>query len=282
MFHRTRLFLAAYRYLPHRALNRTARFIAEREPPLRLVSALIALWAKHGGIDLSEADGAPYRSLQEFFLRSLKPGTRPLGDGFVSPVDGTIIACGPISRDREVSIKGHALSLARVLDDDAQFAALQGGSFCVVFLSPADYHHIHMPISGRVLRVRSIAGRYFPQNEVALGHIARVYERNERAVLACTSEQGLPFALVLVGASLVGGIHLDHADQAHWLQPRAVSLDLALQQGQRLGHFAFGSTVVALVPAGYAPARTLRVGRHVKFGQTLFEASVQEPAASPT
>jgi phosphatidylserine decarboxylase len=282
MLHRSRAFLATYRFLPHRALNRAARLIAEVEPPAWALRAALAVWAKRAGIDLDEAEGAPYRTLQEFFLRALKAHARPLGDGFISPVDAHVMATGVVSDDHEIRIKGQSLSLARVVGGGERLDAFRNGTFAVLFLSPADYHHIHMPMAGRIVSVLSLAGRYFPQNEAALTHIARVHERNERALLTCMSARGEPFLLVLIGASLVGGIHLAGAPQSRWMQPHEATLDLVLERGERLGHFAFGSTVIVIVPRSYAPVAALAAGARVRLGETLFRRRDQGEPARPT
>jgi phosphatidylserine decarboxylase len=282
MLHRSRAFLATYRFLPQRALNHAARLIAEAEPPSWALRAAIAVWAKRAGIELDEAEGAPYHTLQEFFLRPLKAGARPLGAGFISPVDAQVMATGRVSDDHEVLVKGQPLSLARVVGDGERLEPFRDGTFAVLFLSPADYHHIHMPVAGQVVSVLSLAGRYFPQNEAALTRIARVHERNERALLTCVSEHGEPFLLVLIGASLVGGIHLAGASQSQWMQPHPTRLNLELERGERLGHFAFGSTVIVIVPRNYGAVAVLAPGARVKMGETLFKHRDQGVPASPT
>jgi phosphatidylserine decarboxylase len=126
-----------------------------------------------------------------------------------------------------------------------------------------------MPIDGELVDVRWIPGRYFPQNEAALEHIPRIYERNERAVLRARSRTG-EFLLVMVGASLIGGIHLEGIAQKAWMKTQPVALGRALSCGDEIGHFAFGSTVVVLLPRGFAEFPLEPLDGEVRMGETLF------------
>jgi phosphatidylserine decarboxylase len=137
----------------------------------------------------------------------------------------------------------------------------------VIFLTPRGYHRVHMPVAGTLESVRWIPGRYFPQNEDALDVIPRVYERNERATLSCRDGEGRPFLLVMVGASLIGGIHLEGVARREWMRTREVRLDRRLAQGDEIGHFAFGSTVVVLLPW----SAEVRERATVRMGETLTE-----------
>ena len=135
-------------------------------------------------------------------------------------------------------------------------------------LTPHGYHYVHMPIAGTVLDLRWISGRAFPQNQDALRHIPRIYERNERATLRCRSHDGHEFMLVLVGASLIGGIHLRDLRRRDWVRSRPFAWNRRFARGEELGHFSFGSTVVLLVPpalAGLPPplGMALRMGQHL-------------------
>jgi phosphatidylserine decarboxylase len=185
----------------------------------------------------------------------------------ISPVDGTIVARGDIlgdGRQTFVTVKGERLSLERLVNgggDLIPVGALHGGSYVVIFLSPDGYHRIHMPLAGAIDRVRRIPGRCFPQNSDALRHIRRVYERNERAALLLSAEGGARYVLVLIGASLVGGIHIDDLSHAGRRGP--------LMKGQEIAHFSFGSTVVLLLPPELPLRGALREGQAVRMGDRL-------------
>src|SRR5262249_17618060 len=149
-------------------------------------------------------------------------------------------------------------------------ASYVGGHYATIFLTPAGYHHVHMPADGEVLDCRHIPGRYFPQNEDALEHIDRVYERNERAVLRCRTNGGVPFLAVMVGASLIGGIHLAGLERTSWVGPHPVTLARRVAKGDRLGHFTFGSTVVLLLARGAAGPLVAEPGTSIRMGQTIW------------
>jgi phosphatidylserine decarboxylase len=272
--------LRSYFLLPHRLLNRGFAQIVTRRRPRWAVQAAIALWTRRAGLDLSDFEPGPFASIQEFFLRRLRPGARPIADGFVSPVDGHVVCAGPLQKDTRIDVKGRRLSLHRVLNGrknltDSPTLDLDsyiGGHYAVLFLSPRGYHRMHMPISGVITGWRWLPGRFFPQNERALSRISGVYERNERVVLRCARPSGQGFLMVLVGASLVGGIAVDGIDleslQRSGGESRLHPCELVRQKAQELGHFRFGSTVILFWPAGTAPL-AVRVGDDVRMGQTL-------------
>jgi phosphatidylserine decarboxylase len=270
-FHRHPLFLKSYGLLPHRLLNRSLAWLTGRTRPAWAVEAAISTWSRLADIQLGDFEQRRYASVDDFFLRRLAPGARPLGDGFVSPADGLLIASGVISGEARLPVKGRLLSIDRVVNGrrhDVDLSRYQGGLYAVVFLTPRGYHRVHMPVRGVLRAVRFIPGRFFPQNPVALEHIPGVYERNERALLSFTSAEVGEFLLVMVGASLIGGIHLEAMSRAQWVGARPVTLNREYQRGDEIGHFAFGSTVVVLLPRGQGATVTPR--DEIEMGQTLF------------
>lgn len=272
--------LRSYFLLPHRLLNRGFAKLVTRRSPRFAVQAAIALWTRRAGLDLSDFEPGPWNSIQEFFLRRLRAGARPIERGFVSPVDGHVVCAGPLHADTRIDVKGRKLSLQRVVDGrrrsaDSPSLALDpyiGGHYVVLFLSPRGYHRMHMPTSAVINAWRWLPGRFFPQNERALRRISGVYEKNERVVLRCAPPTGGEFLMVLVGASLVGGIAVDGIDleslQRQGGSSRLHSCALPREKGQELGHFRFGSTVILLWPAG-TPPLAVRVGDDVRMGQAL-------------
>src|SRR5262249_4300273 len=179
---------------------------------------------RRGAIDMSDFEERSYTSVEDFFLRKLRPGTRPLASGLISPVDGLFVGGGTIAKEQPLVVKGQRISLDRLVNGrihDLSLDAYDGGSFATLFLSPEGYHRIHMPEDGEILDCRWIPGRYFPQNEDALRHIHGIYERNERAVLRVRLDRGDELLMVLVGASLVGGIHLEGVERPLWIRPSA-------------------------------------------------------------
>lgn len=269
--HRTRAFLRSYAFLPHRLLNASIARVTAATRPAWAVDRAVRYWAERDRIDLSEFERRRFHSLDDFFLRRLAPGARPLEPGFVAPADGNLIACGPLDLARPLVVKGQRLSALCVVNGrshDLELAAYDGGTFAVIFLTPRGYHRVHMPVAGTLEAVRWIPGRYFPQNEDALEVIPRVYERNERATLSCRDSRGRPFLMIMVGASLIGGIHLEGLARRDWMRPAPCIVERKLDQGAELGHFAFGSTVVVLLPKSFGARPIERA--EVKMGQRLF------------
>ncbi|MFO0568901.1 MAG: archaetidylserine decarboxylase [Polyangiaceae bacterium] len=276
--HRTRAFLRSYAFLPHRLLNRGVSRLTAATRPGWAVHRAIRHWVRRDGIDLGDFEARRYESVDDFFLRRLRPGARPLGPGFVAPADGNLVSLGSLEPSQPLRVKGQELSPSRVVNGKLHQLSLDryaGGAHAVIFLTPRGYHHVHAPMDAELIDVRWIPGRYFPQNADALRHIPRVYERNERATLRFRDGRGHEFLLVMVGASLIGGIHLDGLEGSQWMRREPFRVGRKFARGERIGHFAFGSTVVVLLPPELRPRGGERP--EVRMGETLFEleASVE-------
>ncbi|MBK7827662.1 archaetidylserine decarboxylase [Nannocystis sp.] len=270
--HRSATFLRLYRYLPHGLLGRLSRALARATRPRWAIDLAVRRWTERAAIRMDDYLPGPFASLESFFLRRLRPGARPIGDGFIAPVDGVVVGAGPIAEAAILQIKGVPLSLARLTSGRGPVLPLadyEGGRYTTIFLTPHGYHYVHMPLAGTVVDLRWISGRAFPQNQDALRHIPRIYERNERVTLRCRSDAGPEFLLVMVGASLIGGIHLQGRERRDFVRPYPVPWGRHFARGEELGHFSFGSTVVLLVPpalAGLPPP----LGAHLRMGQRLW------------
>lgn len=241
------IFLRAYEHLPQAAIDSAVASLMRRERPRWLVKVLIAAWVRRGRIDLSEVEVADWASVEAFFLRRLRPGARPLGEGLVAPVDGRMVASGAASRG--LMVKGHALDVATLLGAALGFEA----NVATLFLTPDGYHHVHAPVALQIVRVTRIAGRSFPQNDDALALRPDVYLANARVVVHAESARG-PVVMVLVGASLISGIH--------------VAAPGRYAKGEAIGAFSFGSTVVTLWPAAWGECER-RPGERIALGETL-------------
>ena len=262
--------------LPKRALTVYAGWRASRRWGAR-TTKLIRWFIDKYGVDMGEAanpDPASYASFNEFFTRALKPGARPLARAdLVCPVDGAISQFGAIRRDQILQAKGHDYSTTALVGGDAALAArFDDGHFATLYLSPKDYHRIHMPCEGRLLRMIHVPGELFSVNPATARGVPGLFARNERVVCVFESARG-PFVLALVGATIVGSM----ATVWHGVvnPPRSSRLrewryddrPIVLKQGDEMGRFLLGSTVVMLFPASplrfnpdWAPARAIRLG----------------------
>lgn len=270
--HRSAAFLRIYRFLPHGLLGRCSRLIARARRPRWAVDLAVRRWIDRAAIRMEEFLPGPFVSLEAFFLRRLRPGARPIADGFVAPADGVVVSAGPIARGMILQVKGVSLDLERLTrgaGPELPLLAYEGGRYTTIFLTPHGYHYVHMPIPATLIEVRWIAGRAFPQNQDALRHIPRIYERNERAVLRCRSDDGHEFLLVLVGASLIGGIHLAGLERPTWARREPYLCQRHFARGAELGHFSFGSTVVVLAPPALAGLPPF-IGTELRMGQRLW------------
>jgi len=243
----------------------------------RLTTRLISWFVQRYRVNMSEAadpDIANYQTFNEFFTRALKDGARPLASAdLVCPVDGAISQFGALQGDQLLQAKGHLYSSTALVGGDAALAARFGdGSFATLYLSPKDYHRIHMPCAGRLRRMIHVPGELFSVNPTTARGVPGLFARNERVVCVFESGRG-PFVLVLVGATIVGSmatvwhgvVNAQRSGQLReWFYD---DQEVELQQGQEMGRFLLGSTVVMLFPKGpiafnpvWVPARPIRMG----------------------
>ena len=214
------------------------------------------------GVDLSEAQAAEpaaYPTFNAFFTRALRDGARPLDpdpDTIVSPVDGVISQIGNIDSGRIFQAKGQDYGCLELIGgDDGLASRFDGGAFATLYLSPRDYHRIHMPLDGRLRSTVHIPGRLFSVNPTTAAAVPRLFARNERVVCLFDTALG-PIALVLVGAIFVGSIETVWSGRLTPPRAREIVRVQAgndappLRRGAELGRFNMGSTVILLIPAG--------------------------------
>ena len=262
--------------LPKQALTALAGRIA-RARGGRLTTRLIKWFVRRYGVNMSEAanpDLASYASFNDFFTRALKDGARPLASAeLICPVDGAISQFGAIKGNQIFQAKGHDYSSTALVGGDVSLAAqFDDGSFATLYLSPKDYHRIHMPCDGRLLRMIHVPGQLFSVNPTTARGVPGLFARNERVVCVFESARG-PFVLALVGATIVGSMATvwhgvvnppRSSELREWLYDEQPVL---LRQGQEMGRFLLGSTVVLLFSKGllqfnpaWSPARAVRLG----------------------
>jgi phosphatidylserine decarboxylase len=243
--------------MPKLAMTRLAGLVASAEWGA-VTTWVIKRFVKRYNVNMNEAanaDPAHYKSFNEFFTRPLKDGVRPLSRSeWVCPVDGAISQCGAIERDQIFQAKGHHYSTRALVGGDAALAAqFQNGQFATLYLSPRDYHRIHMPMAGKLLRMVHVPGDLFSVNPTTARGVPGLFARNERVVCEFETEKG-PMVLVLVGATIVGSMATVWHGQVNPPRPGTVrewryeSQDVRLQKGEEMGRFLLGSTVVMLFP----------------------------------
>jgi len=249
--------------LPHHLLSRLVGWLARTDIPW-IKTTFINVFLKQFAINMQEADIEDpdmYPTFNAFFTRALKEGARPIAeeaDAIVSPADGAISQLGKIRGSDVLQAKGQYFSLYELVGGDAELASeFINGSFATVYLSPKDYHRVHMPASGTLREMIYVPGRLFSVNQATTRQIPDLFARNERAVCVFDSEQG-PFVVVLVGAMIVAGIETVFAGQVT-PQPRSITRTrypardaITLQKGDELGRFLLGSTAILLFPEGKA------------------------------
>ena len=262
--------------LPKQALTALAGRIAGAQAG-RLTTQLIKWFVQRYQVNMSEAadsNVASYVSFNDFFTRALKDGARPLASAeLICPVDGAISQFGTIRGQQIFQAKGHDYSSTALLGGDAaQAARFSDGHYATLYLSPKDYHRIHMPCSGRLQRMIYVPGELFSVNPTTARAVPGLFARNERVVCIFESTSG-PFALVLVGATIVGSmatvwhgvVNAERGGEMREWHYADQAVDL--QQGAEMGRFLLGSTVVMLFPKGplhfnpaWAPGRAIRMG----------------------
>ncbi|MFK7830963.1 MAG: archaetidylserine decarboxylase [Congregibacter sp.] len=257
------LFIVIQRLLPQHALSRLVGRLAAATEPRWLVRRVIRAFSKHYDVNLAEAEQPfpeAYDSFNAFFTRSLKPGARPLCvSGIACPADGVVSECGDIDGDRIMQAKGRSYTLQALLADDTTRAAqFKGGSFATVYLSPRDYHRVHMPLDGQLEASCYVPGDLFSVNGTTAAAVDGLFARNERHISYFDTPRG-PMAMVLVGAMIVAGIETVWSGQVaprkrvveRW-DHKAAPSPVLLERGGEMGRFLLGSTVILLFPRGVA------------------------------
>ena len=284
-----RVAVATQYLLPKQALTMAAGAMAGLQGGAA-TTAVIRWFIARYGVNMAEAadaDPAAYASFNDFFTRPLKPGARPLSDAaLLCPVDGAISQFGDLDGDQIFQAKGHRYSTTALVGGDRALAAhFHGGHFATLYLSPRDYHRIHMPCSGRLLRMIHVPGALFSVNPATARGVPGLFARNERVVCVFEGTEGelsgRPWVLVLVGATIVGSM----ATVWHGVvnPPRPGQLrewayhaqDLRLARGAEMGRFLLGSTVVMLFPRttgrplafnpAWVPGGAIRMGQAMAY-----------------
>lgn len=276
-------------WLPKQALTVAAGTLACARAGW-FTTAAIKAFIGHYKVNMAEAeqpDPAAYPTFNAFFTRALRPGVRPVAEAdLVSPVDGVISQLGAIEGDQIFQAKGHQYSTTALLGGDAALAQrFQNGQFATIYLSPSHYHRIHMPATGRLVRMVHVPGDLYSVNPATARGVPGLFARNERLVCVFEGAHG-PFVLVLVGATIVGSMatvwhglvnpprtgvlrHWDYADG-----------QVLLQKGDEMGRFQLGSTVVLMMPqSDWRFDASWEPGGEVLLGQAMAEHGLHQGSA---
>jgi phosphatidylserine decarboxylase len=274
--------------LPKQALTRLAGVLANKQCGA-LTTKVIAWFVKRYNVNMTEAadpDIASYASFNEFFTRPLKDGARPIAKAdFICPVDGAISQFGNIRKDQIFQAKGHYYSILAMLAGQKFLASkFASGTFACLYLSPKDYHRIHMPCAGILKSMTYVPGDLFSVNPNTAANVPNLFARNERVVCEFTSEQHGTFVMVLVGATIVGSMatvwheKVDGAKNGIINPPRTkknrtwsyADKNIVLKQGDEMGRFLLGSTVVMLFEkntlqfnANWQPTKPVKLGEEM-------------------
>lgn len=267
-------------FLPHHAVSRVVFKLTRIKSPL--VPRAITLFSNAFGINLEEAlnpDPKSYDTFNRFFTRELKAGSRPIADSKItSPVDGTISQLGKIVNGKIVQAKGISYSLNQLLGGNSERTRqFTNGQFITIYLSPKDYHRIHMPCAGKLLEQTHIPGRIFSVAKHTINTIKGIFARNERVVALFETEMG-PMAMVLVGAINVAAIEtvwdgLITPPKGKTITDKNFSdKNISLKKGEEMGRFNMGSTVI-LVFSENAPnlSSSLKEDQRLRLGEALSE-----------
>lgn len=246
-----KVFIQAQRIVPQQKLSRVVGKVAASENPLLKNIVIQAFKAKYG-IDMSIADqgnALKFKSFNDFFTRSLKDGVREIDANpasVVSPADGAISQLGKINEGDIFQAKGQSFSVEKLIGDPLLAEPFKNGEFATVYLSPKDYHRVHMPYTGTLTETLYIPGELFSVNQTTAENIPGLFARNERMVCLFDTDLGR-MAVVLVGAMIVAGIETVATGKVKPTGRLELNLhDLKLEKGAELGRFYLGSTAIVL------------------------------------
>jgi len=279
-----RLFVALQHLLPQHLLSAMMYRITRcRWRPFK--DALIGAFIRHFRVDMSlaaQSNPEAYESFNAFFTRALRPDARPLAQDLTAllcPADGALSQIGLIRDGSLLQAKGRTYTLLDLLGGDtAAAAAFTDGAFATIYLSPRDYHRVHMPLAGSLAAMTHVPGRLFSVNAVTARGVPRLFARNERVICRFDTRVG-PVAVILVGAIFVGSMETVWAGQVT-PPPRAgdrtgPTTPVQLERGDEMGRFNMGSTVILLLPKGaieWEPS--LEAGDPLRMGQELGRLSM--------
>ncbi|MGN0920373.1 MAG: archaetidylserine decarboxylase [Cellvibrio sp.] len=276
-----KLFIKLQKIVPQHGLSRLVGALAKSEVGF-IKNTFIQWFVKRYNVDMSlaiEENPKVYKSFNDFFTRAIKPEARPIDQNSLSivcPADGAISQLGDIIDGRIFQAKGQDYTSLELLGGDQSLAdEFEGGKFATVYLSPRDYHRVHMPYGGKLRRMVSVPGELYSVNTTTAENIPRLFARNERAVAIFDTEIG-PMAVVLVGAMIVAGIETVWDGEVAPFASREIAdsnypyQDIQLAKGDEMGRFKLGSTAIVLFAKDQVEwSKKYSAGTPTKMGQIL-------------
>ncbi len=237
------------RLIPRVKLSRAVGRLCEQEIPPVLSEVASRIYARAYRVDLEEAEpqAGPYRTFDEFFTRRLRSGARPLDDApVISPSDGKVVAVGDVHDGTSIRVKGRDYGVAELVGSQDDAPRYSDGEFIVIYLHPRDYHRVHAPVAGQVSTIRSLPGDLYPVNSIGERHVPGLFVRNQRVAIVIDTPDLGRVTVVMVGATIVGRISVTAIDApAVPVGDHPIEPPLAVAQGDEIGTFHLGSTVVA-------------------------------------
>ncbi|MDD6177670.1 MAG: archaetidylserine decarboxylase [Ruminobacter sp.] len=278
----TNLKVFIHHLTPKFLLTKLAGFFADKNLGF-ITTSFIKIFVRHYKIDMSEAlreKVEDYKTFNEFFVRELKDGARPIVEGedtIASPVDGTMAEFGKISYGRLIAAKGQDYSLKELLGDDKDEAQkFIDGTFACIYLAPSNYHRIHMPVTGKLRKMIFVPGKFYSVNPTYVQKIDNLFTKNERAICFFDTPCG-PMAMVLVGATIVGSIITKWAGKVYPSNRKTTTTynyngddQITINKGEEMGQFCLGSTVITIFGKDAVTLEeSLKTGYTMKLGQKL-------------
>jgi len=269
--------------IPRIALTRFMGWFSKIEQPL-ICKLSIGVWRQFSDLDLREAKQPAFKSMHACFTRELREGARPIDPSphvLTSPCDAIVGTCGPIDGIEIVQAKGFPYTLMDLLGDAATVERYRNGIYVTLRLTSSMYHRFHSPYDGRVTEVRYISGDAWNVNPIALKRVAKLFCKNERAVIQTELSSGHRIALVPVAAVLVASIRLHFLNVLLHLRyrgPERLDCDAPFRKGQEMGWFEHGSTIIVFAPTGFELSANVRSGDTIRMGQPLMRVPIATSA----
>ena len=264
------------RVLPRARMSRAVGKLADASWPEPVGRAVVSLYSRAYRVAMEEAEGGPeWSSFDAFFTRELREGARPIAAGdrmIVSPADGRVDSADEITSDARYIVKGRPYQVAELVGSEDEAARYVGGRACVIYLSPRDYHRVHSPVDGDLVQIRSIAGDYFPVNDIGVRHVPNLFVRNRRVAFVIDTPNLGRVTAVMVSAIIVGRITATAID-AHDVPFGNHDFDppVRVRRGDEIGVFHLGSTVVLFLEKK-AAGKWIADSGMIRYGAPLHEA----------